>query len=99
MGVGKAKEMGSAIIKATSQAMKTLFPVPRHRNATLLEPFTSKYGRVKVVAYPLSTGSGIRTNNMLKGVCMLAGLTDVGIKVRIAIHSSYALFVGGHIHI
>ena len=62
--------------------MKTLFFVPRYREQTLHHPVQAKYGQVKVIAYPRSSGTGMVASHLMRSICALAGLRDVGVKVR-----------------
>lgn len=64
-----------------SQASKNLFYVPRFRGHTIIHPVTAKYGRVKVHAYPMTSGSGVRASKLMESICRLAGLQNIGIKV------------------
>ena len=63
------------------QATKTLFYVPRYNSATIMHPIVSKYGKCVVKLYPKSSGRGCAASPMMKDICKLAGLKDVGIKV------------------
>jgi ribosomal protein S5 len=62
--------------------MKTLFFVPRYRSATILHPVTGHYGKCKVIMNPRSTGSGCKASHMISSICNLAGIQDIGVKVR-----------------
>lgn len=64
-----------------AQALKNLFYVPRFRGHTIIHPVTAKYGRVKVHAYPMTSGSGVRASKLMESICRLAGLENIGIKV------------------
>lgn len=66
----------------TLQAMKTLFYVPRFRGHTIIHPLRAKYGRVLLYAYPKSSHGGITANNLMTSICKLAGISNIGIKVR-----------------
>ena len=81
-GSGKSVEVGHAVQKAHQSAYKNLYPVPRHNNHTVTEPVTATFGKTKVIMYPKSSGRGIVANPMLAGICRLAGIHDVGIKVH-----------------
>ena len=66
-----------------AQAMKNLFYVPRYRGHTIIHPVTAKYGRVKVHAYPLASGTGgVRAGRLMESICRLAGLENIGVKAR-----------------
>ena len=62
--------------------MKTLFYVPRFRGHTIIHPLRAKYGRVLLYAYPKSSHGGITANNLMRSICRLAGISNIGIKVR-----------------
>ena len=64
------------------QALKTLFFVPRYHQ-TILHPLQARYGRCKVIMYPRSTGSGCKASHMVTGICKLAGIQDIGVKVQL----------------
>ena len=81
-GTGKAVEVASAVAKAQQSAYRNLYPVPRHNAHTITEEVTATFGKTKVVMYPKSSGRGIVANPMLAGVCQLAGIFDVGVKVH-----------------
>lgn len=81
-GMGKAVEVASAVSKAQQSAYRNLYPVARHNAHTITEEVVGKFGKTKVVMYPKSSGRGIVANPMLAGVCQLAGIYDVGVKVH-----------------
>jgi hypothetical protein len=62
--------------------------VPRFRGHTIIHPVTAKYGRVKIHAYPMTSGSGIRASKLMESICRLAGLENIGIKVSTHILSA-----------
>ena len=65
------------------QALKTLFYVPRFRGHTILQPLKAKYGRVLLYAWPKSSHGGVVANNLMTSICRLAGITNIGIKVKL----------------
>ena len=65
------------------QALKTLFYVPRFRGHTILQPLKAKYGRVLLYAWPKSSHGGVVANNLMSSICRLAGITNIGIKVKL----------------
>ncbi len=81
-GTGKAVEVASAVQKAQQSAYRNLYPVPRHHGHTITEEVTATFGKTKVIMYPKSSGRGIIANPMLAGVCQLAGIYDIGVKVH-----------------
>ncbi|BDA50595.1 probable 30S ribosomal protein S5 [Coccomyxa sp. Obi] len=95
LGVGRSAELADSVKKAYAQASKNLFYVPRFRGHTIIHPVTAKYGRVKVHAYPMTSGSGIRASKLMESICRLAGLQNIGIKIhgsRCARNAVKALF-------
>ena len=72
----------SAVPRAL-QALKTLFYVPRFRGHTILQPLKAKYGRVLLYAWPKSSHGGVVANNLMSSICRLAGITNIGIKVKL----------------
>ena len=48
----------------------------------LLTPPDTAAGRALVIVYPRSSGSGIKACPWLEVICRLAGITDIGVKVR-----------------
>ena len=81
-GTGKAVEVANAVQKAQQSAYRNLYPVPRHHGHTITEEVTATFGKTKVIMYPKSSGRGIVANPMLAGVCHLAGIYDIGVKVH-----------------
>ena len=81
-GTGKAVEVANAVQKAQQSAYRNLYPVPRHHGHTITEEVTATFGKTKVIMYPKSSGRGIVANPMLAGVCQLAGIYDIGVKVH-----------------
>jgi small subunit ribosomal protein S5 len=84
LGTGRAAEVADAVRKATRAALSgvSLFLVPRHARTTVLAPSTAWHGSVKASVFPLPTGRGIRASPLASGVCRLAGLADVGVKLH-----------------
>lgn len=84
LGTGRAAEVADAVRKATAVALggSSLFFVPRHARTTVLAPSTAWHGSVKASVFPLPTGRGIRAGPLAAGVCRLAGLADVGVKLH-----------------
>lgn len=73
------------------QALKTLFYVPRFRGHTILQPLRAKYGRVLLYAWPKSSHGGVVANNLMTSICRLAGITNIGIKVRLPGHKHLSI--------
>ncbi|KAI7844101.1 hypothetical protein COHA_002241 [Chlorella ohadii] len=81
-GQGKAAEVNEAVQKAYQRACRNLYPIPRYNDHTITEAINAKYGQVKVVMYPKSSGTGIMANSLMREICKMAGIHDVGIKLH-----------------
>jgi len=81
-GTGKAAEAKQAVDKATRRALKSLTYVPRFRGHTIYYPTTVLFGKSKLIMYPRASNRGIMASDLLRSVCLLAGLKDLGIKIQ-----------------
>ena len=81
-GQGKAAEVNEAVRKAYQRASRNLYPIPRFNRHTIPEPATAKFGKVKVVMYPKSSGRGIVASTLVSDICKLAGIHDIGVKIH-----------------
>lgn len=81
-GQGKAAELPDAVKKGYMRACKNLYPIPRYNAHTITERMEAKFGQVKVVMYPKSSGTGIVASTMVRDILKMAGLHDVGVKVH-----------------
>lgn len=81
-GQGKAAEVNDAVRKAYHRACNNLYPIPRYNGHTIPEPAEAKFGKVKVVMYPKSSGRGIVASTLISEICKLAGIHDIGVKVH-----------------
>ncbi|KAL4443425.1 hypothetical protein ABPG75_011162 [Micractinium tetrahymenae] len=81
-GQGKAAEVNDAVQKAYQRACRNLYPVPRYNGHTIPEPIHSKYGQVKLTLYPKASGRGITANTLMREICKMAGIHDIGVKVH-----------------
>jgi small subunit ribosomal protein S5 len=81
-GQGKAAEVRAAVTKAYHRACRNLYPVPRHNGHTIPERAEAKYGKVKIVMYPKSSGRGVVASALVADICRMAGIHDVGAKVH-----------------
>lgn len=81
-GQGKAAEVNEAVRKAYQRACRNLYPIPRFNRHTIPEPATAKFGKVKVVMYPKSSGRGIVASSLVSDICKLAGIHDIGVKIH-----------------
>lgn len=81
-GQGKAAEVNEAVRKAYQRACRNLYPIPRFNRHTIPEGATAKFGKVKIVMYPKSSGRGIVASTLVSDICKLAGIHDIGVKIH-----------------
>lgn len=75
-GLGKAREVTTAISKAIDDAKKNLIKVPVF-NGTIPHPQNGKFGAGKVIIKPASSGTGVIAGGAMRAVFESAGVTDV----------------------
>jgi small subunit ribosomal protein S5 len=79
-GIGKAKEVPSAIKKGIEAAKKNLIRVPLIKN-TLPHPIIGEFGAGRVLMKPASEGTGVIAGGAVRAVMQAAGVHDVRTKV------------------
>ena len=79
-GVGKAKEVPSAIKKGIESAKKNLIRVPLINN-TLPHQLIGRYGAGRVLMKPASEGTGVIAGGAVRAVMQAVGVHDVRTKV------------------
>ena len=75
-GIGKAKEVPSAIKKGIEAAKKNLIRVPV-QGTTVPHPITGVYGAGRVLLKPAPDGTGIIAGAAVRAVVEAAGVTNV----------------------
>lgn len=73
---GKARDVPSAIRKASERAKRNMVPVPRF-GRTIPHDLLVKYGAAKVLMKPASAGTGIVAGGGVRAVVEAAGIKDI----------------------
>lgn len=81
VGLGKAADTALAIDKATRDAKKHLFTVPRTKSGSIPHQVEAKYSSSVVEIIP-SKGRGLVAGSAMRTVLDLAGVTDVVTKIH-----------------
>lgn len=75
-GLGKAREVSSAIAKAIDDAKKNVIKVPIHKG-TIPHEQKGKYGAGRVFIKPASDGTGVIAGGGMRAVLEMAGVQNV----------------------
>lgn len=77
VGLGKAKDVQSAVRKASSYAKKHLFLVPLKDGRTIPHDIYIKLGAAKVLIKPAPEGTGVIAGGAVRVVAEAAGVRDI----------------------
>lgn len=75
-GLGKSKDVSSAIAKAVEDAKKNLVRIPLHKG-TLPHPQKGKFGGARVNIMPAAPGTGVISGGAMRHVLEAVGVHDV----------------------
>jgi small subunit ribosomal protein S5 len=75
-GLGKSKDVATAISKGVEDAKKNLIRIPLHKN-TLPHDQIGRFGGSKVFMKPASSGTGVIAGGAVRAVLELVGVKDV----------------------
>ncbi len=76
-GIGKAKEVPSAIKKAIESAKKSLVRVPMSGSSSIPHPVLGRFGAGSVLLKPAPDGTGIIAGGAVRAVVESAGIHNV----------------------
>ena len=76
LGFGKANDVASAVNKAKENAKKSIFKAPII-NGTIPHKINIKYGSVKLMIKPASSGTGVIASGPVRAVLEQVGVTDI----------------------
>lgn len=80
LGMGKARDVSSAIEKALYQARKRVFLVERTKNNSLPHELQVKYSSARLLLRP-APGRGLVAGSSVRSVLSLAGVSDISAKI------------------
>lgn len=80
VGLGKARDVSSAVRKASAYAKKHMITIPM-RNTTITHEVRIKKGAAKILLKPAPRGTGIRAGGAVRAVVEAAGIKDIVSKI------------------
>lgn len=80
MGVGKAAEVATAVVKATSTAKKHILEVPIV-NETIPYPIELRSGAAHIILKPAKEGTSIIAGGTIRVICNLCGIRNLVAKI------------------
>lgn len=81
VGLGKAGDTALAIDKATRDAQKRMYTIPRTKSGSIAHAVKAKYASSTVEIFP-SKGRGLVAGSAMRTVLDLGGVTDVVTKIH-----------------
>ncbi len=81
VGLGKAKDVLSAIKKGVKKAKRTMISIPMN-GTTIPFPLELKVGSARVMLKPAPKGSGIIAGGPVRSVVDAAGIRDISSKIK-----------------
>ena len=81
VGLGKAKEVVTAISKGVEEAKKNLVKIPII-NGTIPHEQTAHYGGARVMLKPASHGTGVKAGGAMRAILESVGVKDVLAKSK-----------------
>ena len=81
IGLGKSKDVATAIAKAIDAAKKNLVRVPIYKG-TIPHEQSAKFGGAHVFLKPASIGTGVKAGGAMRAVLESVGVTDVLAKSK-----------------
>ena len=77
VGLGKSKEVPTAISKGVEDAKKNMFNVALTPEGTVPHEIVGEYGAGRVLIRPAVRGTGVKAGGPVRAIMELAGVTDV----------------------